>query len=252
MPEPTPESTPPDGRQRLLEALKRPVSRGQLVAAVLLAGLGFAGVAQVQSNEADDQYVGTRQADLIALINQLTLASERAENEIVQLEQTRDSLRNDTDSRQTAIRRAEDEANTLGILAGVLAVQGPGIRVTVKDPAGGIGTDQLLNGIEELRDAGAEAIEFNNSVRVVARTAIQDGPNGGVLIDGQQLEPPYTIEAIGDSHTLATALDFAGGFVFGVEQVPDASVEIARVDDVDIGSVVAPESPDFADPQPTE
>ncbi len=45
-----------------------------------------------------------------------------------------------------------------------MPAEGPGIRVTVKDPASGaaVGTNQLINGLEELRDAGAEVIEIND------------------------------------------------------------------------------------------
>lgn len=257
MPEPTDPTRGADqveqtgGRGRLWDAVRRPTSRGQLVAAVLLAGLGFAAVAQVQSNDQDDKYIGTRQADLIQLINQLTLASQRADNEIAQLQQTRDSLRSNTDSRRTAIRRAREQADTLGILAGTLPVEGSGIRVTVKDRAGGVGTDQILNGIEELRDAGAEAIEINNTIRVVARTSIQDATDGGVVIDGQQLKAPYVIEAIGDPATLSTALDLFGGFVFGVEQIGGA-VSVDKLDTVEITTVVPTDPPGYAQPSPTQ
>src|SRR4051812_8075223 len=93
---PDPAGREADGRARLLAALRRPGSRGQAVAAVLLAVLGFAAVTQVQSNDRDDHYVGARQGDLIALINNLSLAEQRSENEITKLQQTRQSLGNDT------------------------------------------------------------------------------------------------------------------------------------------------------------
>ncbi len=140
---------------------------------------------------------------MLQLLNSLAAASERAENEVAQLEETRSSLRNNTESRQAALETARQQANVLGILAGTLPTVGPGVVVTIEDPTGAVGIDQLLNGLEELRDAGAEAIEINDTVRVVAQTSLEDGENG-ILVDGQQLSAPYTIEAIGDSHTLAT------------------------------------------------
>jgi uncharacterized protein YlxW (UPF0749 family) len=249
LPEQQPEQQP-TGRARLVAALKRPGSRGQLVAALLLAVLGFAAVVQVQAQGSNDKYVGARQQDLIALINQLSLASQRADGEISRLVQTRNSLRNDTDSRRTALERARQQANTLGILAGTLPAVGPGVRVTVKDPTGNVGTDQLLNGIEELRDAGAEAIEING-IRVVAQSSVQDSPNGGVVVDNQQIAPPYTILAIGDPHTLATALNFTGGFIYGVGQV-DGSVAVEQLDSVEIDSTVKQSAPQYAAPTPNQ
>ena len=235
-----------DGRARLVDALKKPRSRGQIVAAVLLAVLGFAAVTQVQANDKDDRYVGARQGDLVQFINNLSLATQRAESEIAALEEARDSLRNDTEARTTALELARKQADTLGILAGTVPTTGPGLRITVTDPGGGVGTNQLLNGIEELRDAGAEAIEINDEVRVIAQTSLQDTADG-VLVDGQLLKAPYVIDVIGDPVTLAPALDFRGGFTFEVREV-NGKVDVEKSDEIDILSVHEPITPEYAEP----
>ena len=240
-----------DGRDRLIESLRRPGSRGQITAGLLMLVLGFAAVVQVQSNSNDAAYVGARQDELISLINSLSLASQRAENEIAELEQTRNSLLNDTQARRTALERARQRADELGILAGTLPAVGPGVQVTVRDPDNAVGSNHLINGIQELRDAGAEAIELNQSVRVVAQTSLRDGPNGGIVVDGEQINAPYIIEAIGAPHTLASALDLRRGFTDEVESV-GAGVTTARSDRVDISSVREPPDSQYADPVPTE
>ena len=157
-------------------------------------------------------------------INNLSLASQRTEAEIARLEQTRDALRSDTRSRRTAVERAQQQADTLGNMAGTVPVVGSGVRVTVTDEKGGVGSNQLLEGLEELRDAGAEAIELNNRVRVVAQSSLKD-VDGGVLVDGKVLRAPYVIEAIGSPHDLATALDFKGGFIDEVQR-PDVDGQV--------------------------
>ncbi len=181
------------GRDRLFAALRRP-SRGQALVGVLLAVLGFAAVTQVRENDRDQNYVGARQSDLIALINTLSLATDRAETEIAELQRTRDALRDDADSSETALTIARERLTTLGILAGTLPAAGPGVRLTVESRSGTIGTDQLLNGLEELRNAGAEAIEINDSVRVVAQTGLVDSPTQGLVVGGTPVQPPYVIE----------------------------------------------------------
>jgi len=245
-PAPAPESAPESGRARLLAALRRP-SRGQVVVGVLLALLGFAAVTQVQANGRDDNYVGARQSDLIALINTLSLATDRAESEIKDLQQTRDSLRDDADASRTALSVARQRVETLGILAGTVPATGPGIRVTVEAPSGTIGTDQLLNGLEEMRNAGAEAIEINDSVRVVAQTGLVDSQGGALSVGGTPVQPPYVIEAIGDPDTLATAMNFDGGFADEVQNV-GGTVKVQQVDDLEIATVVKPSEPTFAKP----
>jgi uncharacterized protein YlxW (UPF0749 family) len=239
---------PGEGRARLMAALRRPPSVRHLTAGVLLAILGFAAVVQVQENDKDDKYVGARQGELVQLINNLSLATRRAENQIAELEQTRNSLRNDTQARRTALERARQQADVLGILAGTLPAVGPGVVVTVKDPDHTFGTDQLLNGLQELRDAGAEAIEINNSVRVVAQSWIRDGTSG-VVVDGALLSPPYTIEAIGDPDTLSGGLDFQQGFVDEVQK-RGGTVVIVPSESVEIASVRQPPAPQYAEPEP--
>lgn len=251
-PGPTPgPAAPQDGRERLLASLRRPGSRAQITAGLLMAVLGFAAVVQVQSNSEDAAYVGARQDELISLINSLSLASQRAENEIAELEQTRNSLLNDTQARRTALERARQRADELGILAGTLPAVGPGIQVTVRDPDGAVGSNQLINGIQELRDAGAEVIELNDTVRVVAQTALRDTASGGVLVDGEQIEAPYVIEAIGAPHDLETALGFSRGFTDEVEGV-GGRVRIEQLDTVEVATVREVFTPEYAEPVPTE
>jgi len=240
------------GRARLVASLKRPRSRGQITAAVLLAVVGFASVVQVQSQERDSDYENMREEDLVQLLNSLAGASQRAENEIEQLEQTRSSLRSDTDSRRAALEQARDRATVLGILAGTLPAVGQGIVVTVEDPEEQVGIDQMLNGIEELRDSGAEAIEINNTVRVVAQTALVDG-EGGIVVDGTQLTPPYTLEVIGEPHTLERALNIYGGFVATVERPPiSGKVAIEQSQNVEVATLAEPWQPEYAEPAEPE
>lgn len=238
----------PSGRDRLLASLKRPSTRGQITAAVLLAVVGFASVVQVQTNQRNDDYEGMREADLVQLLNSLSGAAQRAENEIAQLEQTRSSLRSDTDVRAATLEQARRQATVLGILAGTLPAVGPGIVVEVKDPEDSVGINQMLDGLEELRNAGAEAIELNGTVRVVAQTALEDG-DGGIVVDGRKIAPPYTIEVIGEPQTLSTALTIPGGFIADVEG-PDVggAVTVEEVGEVEIATLAEPREPRYAEP----
>jgi uncharacterized protein YlxW (UPF0749 family) len=246
-PAPQPEPAEPTGRDRLVSSMRRPGSRGQLVVAVLLAVLGFAAAVQVHEQNRDQGFVGARQGDLISLINTLSLATDRTEADIERLRNSRDSLQNDAEASRTALSVARQRADALGILAGTVPAVGPGIRVTVNAKPGTVGTDQLLDGIEELRNAGAEAIEINDTVRVVAQTAISQARSGDLKVDGQTLTPPYVIDVIGDSHTLATALQFEGGFSDDVREV-GGHVTIDEMDRVEVSATRSADQPRFAKP----
>ncbi len=238
---------PADGRSRLLDALRSPGSRGQLVVAALLAVLGFAGVVQVQATANDDEFTGAREADLIGLITTLTLATDRASADIAELRATRDALRDESAATRTALDLARERVESLSVLAGTVPAVGPGARLTVTAGDGaGIGTDQLLEGIQELRDAGAEAIEVDQRVRVVAQTGIEDSAEG-LVVDGVQVRPPYVLDVIGDRDTLATAVQFQGGFADAVEQV-GGTLTVTPLDQVLVESVREPPDLEYAEP----
>ena len=119
-------------RGRLWRALVRP-TRGQLIVAVLLAVVGFAGVTQVRTNTVDDTYAGLRQQDLIDILDGLAGQAQRAQAEIQGLEETRDDLLSETRAREAALEAARNEVDTLSIIAGTVAVTGPGVRIRIKE-----------------------------------------------------------------------------------------------------------------------
>lgn len=239
--------TPPTGRQRLSRAFVR-ASRGQAVVAVLVGVLGFAAVTQVRLADRDDDLSGLREADLVQALNGLQAASARAERDISELETTREQLSSSSQARTAAIEQARGELAALGVLAGTLGASGPGIRVTVTDPAGDLNLNDLLDAVEELRNAGVEAMELNDRVRVIAQTSF-DADGSGITVDGVALESPYVIDAIGDPDTLAGGLGFQGGFIDDAE-LSGASVEVEELDEVAVETVRSPATPRYAEPVP--
>lgn len=238
------EASPPaalrTGRQRLKDAAFGRPSRGHALIAVLLAGVGFAAMVQVQSNERDDEYAGLRQDDLIRVFDGISASTQRAEREIDRLRGTLEQLRSSTSQRQAALEQAEQDKAVYGILAGVLGAEGPGIRITIDDPAGEVRASVLLDAVQELRAAGAEAIEFNDEIRFVARSSVGESAQG-ITVDGQLLTSPYVIDVIGEPRTLADALVFPEGPAERVErvggtlthEVPEKVVVESTIDDAD-------------------
>jgi uncharacterized protein YlxW (UPF0749 family) len=238
-------STADVARTRLVHALVHP-GRGQLVVAVLLAVLGAAAVTQVRLAGSDDDYAGLRQADLIQALNGLQASSRRTEQDINELEATRASLRDSNAKTATALEQAQEQLTTLGILAGTLPAHGPGVRITVTVPESHLSLNLLLDGIEELRDAGAEAMEINDSVRVVAQTSFESA-SGGIEVDGKVLKSPFTIDVIGDPDTLTPALKFPGGFVDDIA-LDEGKVSIKQSDDIRVTMLRKATEPQYAEP----
>jgi len=249
-PTPMPAPRPPNPAWHRIRGGFRP-SRGQAIVAVVLGLVAFMAVVQVRVNRADDGYANARREDLIAILDGLGQSTRRLESEIADLQQRKESLSSSADKAQTAREQAEEQVRVLGILAGTLPAQGPGVRITLNDPEGKVSSSNLLDAIEELRDAGAEAIQINGSVRVVASTDLVDDPPG-VRIDGEKVGSPYVIEAIGESHNLSEAANFPGGLISEI-QGPQigGTAEVTELQTVQITALHTPDEHRYARPAPS-
>ena len=252
MPEPTedPEPQPDPARSRLWHALVRP-TRGQLIVAVLLAVVGFAAVTQVRTNTVDDTYAGLREQDLIDVLDSLAGRTQRAQAEIQRLEETRDDLLDETSSREAALEAARNEAVTLSIIGGTVPVTGPGVRITIKEVSGPVRVEPFIDMVQALRSAGAEAIQINGTIRVVASTWFED-VNGGMLVDGRILSPPFEVDVIGGPEALGAALRFPNGPEDQFAEDGAAELTYDELTSLDIEAVFEPTPPEVAEPVPAQ
>ncbi|HYJ67592.1 MAG TPA: DUF881 domain-containing protein [Nocardioidaceae bacterium] len=234
----------PQGIDKLTKMVRTRPGRGQIIAGILLAMLGFGAVVQGRAVSEPDDYAGARRGDLITLLDSLDKARDRTEDRLRDLEATKLDLQDDSTNTQAALREAREEAGALAILSGTVGASGSGIVVRIDDPAGQVGASTLLNVIEELRDAGAEAIEINDTARVVAQTYFADETNG-VSVDGTVVSSPFIIDVIGHSHTLSEAVEFPGGVAEIVESL-GGSVDVDERDTVDVTSLAVRREPAYA------
>ncbi len=246
MPDAPDDAETPRGRlTRLGRALVRPTRVHLLVGAILLV-CALAVTVQLRTKAEQQDYSTLRRTELIALLDDLTAESRRLEAEAADLQRTQAELRTGVDRQKVAQAEIERRRDELGILAGTEPAVGEGIRVVISDPKGSVGESILLDALEELRDAGAEVIEVNDQVRVVASTWVSsDG--GDVVMDGITLTRPLILEAIGDPHALTEALSFRGGLV---SEISDAGgdVTITAEEEVRITTTRVVEQPRFAKP----
>ncbi|MEV8019654.1 DUF881 domain-containing protein [Streptomyces sp. NPDC086554] len=238
------EQQPLTGRQRLLEGLWPPrVTRPQLIVALLLFVLGLGLAIQVRSNNDSSALRGARQEDLVRILDELDDRTQRLEDEKQRLEDQRTGLENSSDQAEEARKQTVEKERQLGILAGTVAAQGPGITLTIDDKKGSVEADMLLDAIQELRAAGAEAIQIND-VRVVASTYLSD-TDGGVRVDGRKVGKPYRFKVIGKPQDLEPALNIPGGVVQTLEK-EQATVTVARAEKVVVDALRPAKRPDYA------
>ena len=216
-----------------------------LVGGVLFALLGLLFIAGILAYGGDDALENARPTDLVQILDSLETENDRLEQEQRRLQSELTVLTSGESA--AALAQAQDRLASLEILAGTTAVRGPGVRVDIRDVDGGIEAADLLDAVQELRDAGAESIEISGQ-RVVVNTWFADpGESGGVLVSGTLVSSPYTILAIGDAETLATALQIPGG-VADSARTAGADVAIDQRDSLDITATVPLIVPEYAEP----
>ena len=241
------------GQPSLLRRLLVPrLRRVDLAVAALLAVLGFAAAVQVQSTQDDGVLASARQEDLVRILSDLTNRSERLRQEVTSLTDTERRLTTGTDRSAAALAEARRRSQLLGVLAGTVTASGPGVLLTITDPAGKITAGILLDALEELRDAGAEAVQLEGTgarVRVVASTSLLD-VTGGVLVDGVLLRAPYVFSVIGDGSTLASAVGIPGGVADTVARLAGRAT-VRRESVVVVGAVHQLTAPRYARPDNT-
>jgi uncharacterized protein YlxW (UPF0749 family) len=216
------------------EPVRRP--RAHVALAVVTALLGFMLATQYQAREGlKSRLAGEREEDLAQILSNLATSSDQIQDEIVELRVRLQTARGSAQQEQVLLDAARAQLNSLRILLGLVAAHGPGIVTTVGDPSGTVGPEVLLDLVQELRDAGAEAIDVNG-VRVVGSTSFAGEP-GALTVSGAKISSPYQITAIGAADTLAEALRIPGGVVDSVNSRQGATIVIQPRPDVRIASL---------------
>ncbi|GAA1701770.1 DUF881 domain-containing protein [Propioniferax innocua] len=235
------------GLQRLWYAMWHP-GRGQFMIAAMLCVLATMVVMQVRTTNEDQTYANTRREDLVQLLDGLNHESRRLENEIAELERTKAELEYGGDAREVARAEAERREDALAILSGESPAYGPGVRITIKDTNGAVEAQMVLSAVQELRDAGAEAIEINDSIRVVESTWFGGG-SGSLVVDDVPLGHTIVIDAIGSPEALSEAVRFRGGVESQVTSTEvGATLMMSEVDDLTVASVYQRQPPEHARP----
>lgn len=146
------------------------------------------------------------------------------------------------------------EITNLRAKAGELAMEGPGVKVTLDDSTVAskpgdnanlyiIHDDDLLRLINELRAAGAEALSINQE-RLLDISEIRcAGPT--VSVNNNRFSPPYEIVAIGDPKTLESALRLRGGIIETLK-FWGISVKVKQSDDLVVPAFKGTRRYDFA------
>ncbi len=211
--------------------------------------LGVAIATQVRQTTTGDSLDTARPADLLVLLDSLRQREATLSTEVAELQRSLNALQASGSSDQTAIQNAQDRLAALSILIGTVGATGPGVTVRIDDPGPGVAPQAMLDVLDELRAAGAEAIQISDRQQAV-RTGVDTwivGAPGALTVDGKTLTPPYSVVAIGDSPTLAAAMNIPGGAVDSVKRV-GGTMSVQQADKVSITALRQPKPRQYAQP----
>jgi uncharacterized protein YlxW (UPF0749 family) len=188
-----------------------PIKQGQLAIALVCVVLGIMLAVQFRTTQDIKSSIPyQRVEDLSQRLSQTEKERDALVNQIQELKRT------------SGAEAASKEFERIKMGAGVVAVEGPGIIVTIDDskrpskPGENpnlylIHDDDILKVINELWAAGAEAISINEQ-RLIASSEIRcAGPT--LSVNNARYSPPYEVRVIGEPTTLENALKMRGGVI---------------------------------------
>ena len=108
----------------------------------------------------------------------------------------------------------ESELAQTNMILGKTDVKGPGVIVTLEDGEKEVVASYLVDLVNELKYAGAEAISINGS-RIINTSEIAEINNSYIIINGaKRIASPYEVKAIGDQTYLSSILTLKdSGFI---------------------------------------
>ncbi len=189
-----------------LDAVWRGSGRRPWVAVVSMA-IAFVLVAGVRSRPADPESRLPHRYRLVDLIEQQQSSTADLRREVSELRREVEAERQASASRLGGAPEREARLSEVGLVAGLSAVEGPGVKVTLDDsdleerPKGSTVNDLVIHSqdvqavVNALWRSGAEAIAINGQ-RLVGTSAVLCVGNT-LLLNGTVHSPPYVVTAVG-------------------------------------------------------
>ena len=222
-----------DSAKIKVKALQDKAQRYNITATVMiaLALFIFSFVIAAQLNTVGNTNIiseGMREADLLRELQNVKEEYQTLKEQYDDSQEIVEEYKTSSSSNDALIASMQSELEKANVLAGLAAVRGEGVVITLKDStdtevsveAGLVHDTDLTAIVTELKAAGAEAISINGQ-RVIATTAIRCvGPT--IQVNSVKVASPFYIKAIGNSKYLESALNIRNGVVdslksYGIE-----------------------------------
>ena len=202
----------------------------QLTIAAVAFVLGLLVVLQLRSQAGDSALAQLSAQDLTVLVANLNDRNDQLRQEGSTLESELNTLTTNQARGDVSVDEINADLERVRAYAGLEAVAGPGVTISIDGPIDGQGVEELIN---ELRNAGAEAIAVGD-IRVVPGVVVSGAPialsskPGGRFVSAIEMAP-------GAPDKLTGSLTRSGGVIAQLAATqPNITVTVTPVDRVQL------------------
>ena len=135
---------------------------------------------------------------------------EDTSNQLEQAKANLEEYKNKIDDTQASSELLDKELQQADLYLGKTDVEGAGIIINLSDGTSNIIAEDLINLMNELKTAEAEAISVNGQ-RETNFSEFAD-VDSYIVVNGTRLSSPYTIQVIGNQKYLESGITAKGGF----------------------------------------
>lgn len=203
------------------------VAQLSLFAVAMLIGLF--GIGQLHSQARPTEISSLSAQELSTLVETLAARNRQLRTGLADIREQLREYRVSGSQGESALQVGREDLRRITAFAGLAAVDGQGIVMTVEGDLDAIALNDLVN---ELRNAGAEAIAVDD-VRITARSVATHGPLA-LQVDGQGIGHRFILRAVGSPDGLLGAMERPGGIISQLKLFISATIEIRQAESVQL------------------
>lgn len=174
-----------------------------------MAAVGLGLLIPMEINAIKDANSDLLRDDESNFFKEIRILKEKNDDLRIEVGELEETLKNLSDQ-NAALLEIDREMEKYKELSGDYPVFGPGIQLTIQKS---IGTNWLVDTVNELFNSGAQAVSINGTRIKEGRSGFDTLPKGDTVLSGNILSVPLKITAIGDKDTLSEILQLPGGLI---------------------------------------
>lgn len=217
-------------------------NKWQLTLTIAFLCLGLLFSLQFRTHKAMDNDLNFQSNETLAAISRdLNTKYYQLIQEVWDLRTQLRLLEQSNDQNKLLVEALKREQQKLNIATGLTPVEGPGLIITIpENNQNYLGYQDIIDIVNELWNANAEAISVN-SIRVTGATSFLPSDElSTILMDGKKLSYPYVIKAIGEPSALEKGISIPKGVIDYLRNLYKIPLEIKQADKVSLPSASAP------------